>query len=133
MLEMTGENHAVSLSGSSNNAFYFIAKSPGSNEEKPNAAVCRHQCDCFCKCQNSMPWSKRADKAGQNFASTDCELLPSFGAADIGAKLIRVNGIRVDDYLFISDSEAQKVSALNFGHDEDARRCLQIQTFESFQ
>ena len=49
-------------------------------------------------------------------------------AIDVGAELRRIDAIRIDNNLLVFDTGLQKISALNFGHDKDARRSFQVQT-----
>src|SRR6476659_4855350 len=111
MFEMASEDHAILPASSANDAFDLIAKSSRAHQQETHVTVFGHQRNCFGQREHSMPWPKRADKAGQDFALWDTQFPAGRGAANIRTKSFGIDSVRIDDYLLIGNSDPEQITA----------------------
>src|SRR5437773_12419362 len=111
---MAREDHALCFSRRSNDAFDFIAKPPGADQQKANPAIIGQQRDCFRQSQYAVPGPERADETCEYFIFPDSQFAANDSATNVRTNRFCINAVWINDYLFIRDPSAQQIAPLDF-------------------
>src|ERR1043166_1324389 len=80
-----------------------------------------------------MPRAECADEADKLLMRPDADLSTNFVTANVGAKLVRIDTVRIDDYLFSRNTGVEQIVFFYFGDDKYPARSAQVKPLVTFE